>query len=171
MGTTHIDALEAFEADPDTKAIVMIGEIGGDREERAFQPGPRDQAGRRLRRQVRTPESKTMEPRQRHHLRLLGHRAGQKEALEAVNVKVGKTPSEPPTHAGSPAEPLSRHARRGRGDPGALAVQVIAVAGRVISAGGAGLPSRVTSTRPAVAAPPTAQRWWRCGCCPCTACC
>ena len=35
IGTTHIDALEAFENDPETKAIVMIGEIGGDAEERA----------------------------------------------------------------------------------------------------------------------------------------
>ena len=35
VGTTHIDALEAFENDPETKAIVMIGEIGGDAEERA----------------------------------------------------------------------------------------------------------------------------------------
>ncbi len=35
IGTTHIDAIEAFERDPDTKLIVMIGEIGGDAEERA----------------------------------------------------------------------------------------------------------------------------------------
>ncbi|HEX6359957.1 succinate--CoA ligase subunit alpha, partial [Actinophytocola sp.] len=35
IGTTHIDALAAFEADPQTELIVMIGEIGGDAEERA----------------------------------------------------------------------------------------------------------------------------------------
>ena len=35
IGTTHIDALATFEADPDTPAIVMIREIGGDAEERA----------------------------------------------------------------------------------------------------------------------------------------
>ena len=35
IGTTHIDALQAFQDDPETEAIVMIGEIGGDAEERA----------------------------------------------------------------------------------------------------------------------------------------
>ena len=37
IGTTFVDALEAFEADPDTHAVVMCGEIGGEDEERAAQ--------------------------------------------------------------------------------------------------------------------------------------
>lgn len=96
IGTTHIDALEAFEADPDTKAIVMIGEIGGDAEERAAayikdnvtKPVVGYVAG------FTAPEGKTMG----HAGAIVSGSAGtaqaKKEALEAVGVKVGKTPSE-----------------------------------------------------------------------------
>jgi len=96
VGTTHIDALEAFEADPNTKAIVMIGEIGGDAEERAAdyikahvtKPVVGYVAG------FTAPEGKTMG----HAGAIVSGSAGtaqaKKGALEAAGVKVGKTPSE-----------------------------------------------------------------------------
>ena len=96
IGTTHIDALAAFEADPETKAIVMIGEIGGDAEERAAEyikahvtkPVVGYVAG------FTAPEGKTMG----HAGAIVSGSAGtaqaKKEALEAAGVKVGKTPSE-----------------------------------------------------------------------------
>jgi succinyl-CoA synthetase alpha subunit len=96
IGTTHIDALAAFEADPDTQAIVMIGEIGGDAEERAAdyikanvtKPVVGYVAG------FTAPEGKTMG----HAGAIVSGSAGtaqaKKEALEAAGVKVGKTPSE-----------------------------------------------------------------------------
>ena len=96
IGTTHIDALEAFEADPETEAIVMIGEIGGDAEERAAdfvkanvsKPVVGYVAG------FTAPEGKTMG----HAGAIVSGSAGtaqaKKDALEAAGVRVGKTPSE-----------------------------------------------------------------------------
>ena len=96
IGTTHIDALKAFQDDPDTDAIVMIGEIGGDAEERAAEfikanvtkPVVGYIAG------FTAPPGKTMG----HAGAIISGSAGtadaKKEALEAVGVKVGKTPSE-----------------------------------------------------------------------------
>ncbi len=96
IGTTHIDALEAFEKDPDTIGIVMIGEIGGDAEERAAayikehvtKPVVGYVAG------FMAPEGKTMG----HAGAIVSGGSGtaeaKKEALEAAGVKVGKTPTE-----------------------------------------------------------------------------
>jgi len=96
IGTTHIDALAAFEADPETKAIVLIGEIGGDSEEKAAayikehvtKPVVAYVAG------FTAPEGKTMG----HAGAIVSGSAGtaqaKKEAFEAAGVKVGKTPSE-----------------------------------------------------------------------------
>jgi succinyl-CoA synthetase alpha subunit len=96
VGTTHIDALAAFEADPETEAIVMIGEIGGDAEERAAayiqehvtKPVVGYVAG------FTAPAGKTMGHAGAIVSGSSGTAAAKKDALEAVGVKVGKTPSE-----------------------------------------------------------------------------
>ncbi|HEX6194824.1 MAG TPA: succinate--CoA ligase subunit alpha [Jiangellaceae bacterium] len=95
IGTTHIDALAAFEADPETDAIVVIGEIGGDAEERAAEyikgnvtkPVVGYVAG------FTAPEGKTMGHAGAIVSGSSGTAAAKAEALEAVGVKVGKTPS------------------------------------------------------------------------------
>ena len=96
IGTTHIDALEAFEKDPETKAIVMIGEIGGDAEERAA-----DYIKEHVTKPVvgyvagfTAPEGKTMGHAGAIVSGSSGTAEAKKEALEAAGVKVGKTPSE-----------------------------------------------------------------------------
>ncbi|GAB3527977.1 succinate--CoA ligase subunit alpha [Arthrobacter monumenti] len=96
VGTTHIDALAAFEADPDTKAVVMIGEIGGDAEERAA-----DYIKANMSKPVvgyvagfTAPEGKTMGHAGAIVSGSAGTASAKKEALEAAGVKVGKTPSE-----------------------------------------------------------------------------
>ncbi|WP_017585551.1 succinate--CoA ligase subunit alpha [Nocardiopsis ganjiahuensis] len=96
IGTTHIDALAAFEADPDTDVIVMIGEIGGDAEERAAafvkenvtKPVVGYVAG------FTAPEGKTMGHAGAIVSGSSGTAAAKQEALEAAGVRVGKTPSE-----------------------------------------------------------------------------
>lgn len=96
VGTTHIDALAAFQADPDTDAIVMIGEIGGDAEERAAayiaehvtKPVVAYVAG------FTAPEGKTMGHAGAIVTGSSGTAEAKKVALEAVGVQVGRTPSQ-----------------------------------------------------------------------------
>ncbi len=96
IGTTHIDCLKAFEEDPETEAIVMIGEIGGDAEERAAdyikdhvtKPVVGYVAG------FTAPEGKTMGHAGAIVSGSSGTAEAKKEALEAAGVKVGKTPSQ-----------------------------------------------------------------------------
>ncbi|MDN5832580.1 MAG: succinate--CoA ligase subunit alpha [Brevibacterium sp.] len=96
IGTTHIDALEAFENDPETEAIVMIGEIGGDAEERAA-AYIKDNVSKPVVGYVAgftAPEGKTMGHAGAIVSGSSGTAAAKKEALEAAGVKVGKTPTE-----------------------------------------------------------------------------
>jgi succinyl-CoA synthetase alpha subunit len=99
VGTTHIDALAAFESDPETDAIVMIGEIGGDAEERAAdyikayitKPVVGYIAG------FTAPEGKTMGHAGAIVSGSSGTAAAKQEALQAAGVQVGRTPSEAAT--------------------------------------------------------------------------
>ncbi|MEV6740873.1 succinate--CoA ligase subunit alpha [Streptomyces sp. NPDC051104] len=96
VGTSHIDCLTAFEADPDTELIVMIGEIGGDAEERAAayihdhvtKPVVGYIAG------FTAPEGRTMGHAGAIVSGSSGTARAKREALEAVGVKVGGTPAE-----------------------------------------------------------------------------
>jgi succinyl-CoA synthetase alpha subunit len=96
VGTTLQEALAAFEADPDTKAVMMIGEIGGSAEQDAAQwahehmtkPVVAYIAG------FTAPEGKQM-----GHAGAIvsggkGTAQDKQEALEAVGIKVGRTPAQ-----------------------------------------------------------------------------
>lgn len=96
IGTTHIDCLRAFQDDPDTETIIIIGEIGGDAEERAAafiseyvtKPVVGYIAG------FTAPEGKTMGHAGAIVSGSSGTAQGKKDALEAAGVQVGQTPSE-----------------------------------------------------------------------------
>jgi succinyl-CoA synthetase alpha subunit len=96
VGTTHIDCLQAFQDDPETEAIVMIGEIGGDAEERAA-----DYIREHISKPVvgyiagfTAPEGKTMGHAGAIVSGSSGTAAAKQKALEAAGVRVGRTPSE-----------------------------------------------------------------------------
>jgi succinyl-CoA synthetase alpha subunit len=96
IGTTHIDCLGAFEADSETEAIIMIGEIGGTAEEEAAEY-IRDHVKKPVVGYIAgftAPVGKTMG----HAGAIVSGSSGTAEAkrvaLEAVGIRVGKTPSE-----------------------------------------------------------------------------
>ncbi|MFE3825373.1 succinate--CoA ligase subunit alpha [Streptomyces sp. NPDC059092] len=96
VGTSHIDCLAAFEDDPDTELIVLIGEIGGDAEERAAA-----YAAERVTKPVigyiagfTAPEGRTMGHAGAIVSGASGTAEGKRKALEAAGVRVGSTPSE-----------------------------------------------------------------------------
>jgi succinyl-CoA synthetase alpha subunit len=96
IGTTHIDALRAFQDDPETDVIVLIGEIGGDAEERAA-----DYIRQHVTKPVigyiagfTAPEGKTMGHAGAIVSGSSGTAQAKKHALEAAGVRVGQTPGE-----------------------------------------------------------------------------
>jgi succinyl-CoA synthetase alpha subunit len=95
-GTSHIDCLAAFQDDPDTELVVLIGEIGGDAEERAA-AYIRDHVTKPVVGYIAgftAPEGRTMG----HAGAIVSGSAGtaqaKAEALEAKGVRVGRNPSQ-----------------------------------------------------------------------------
>jgi succinyl-CoA synthetase alpha subunit len=95
-GTSFIDVLAAFEADPETEAIVMIGEIGGSAEEEAAEfikdhvtkPVIAYIAG------MEAPPGKRMGHAGAIISRGKGTAKGKTEALKAAGVRVAMNPTE-----------------------------------------------------------------------------
>jgi len=96
VGSSFIDVLEKFEGDPETRYVVLVGEIGGDEEEKAAR-----YVAERMTKPVfsyiagfSAPPGKTMG----HAGAIISGSSGtaqaKKEALEAVGIKVGTTPTE-----------------------------------------------------------------------------
>ena len=95
-GSSFVDILELFEADPETELIVMSGEIGGDAEEQAA-----EYIAASVRKPVvayiagfAAPPGKTMGHAGAIVSGSHGTAAAKAAALEAVGVRVGRTPTE-----------------------------------------------------------------------------
>jgi succinyl-CoA synthetase alpha subunit len=114
VGTSHIDCLTAFQDDPDTELIVLIGEIGGDAEERAAahirehvtKPVVAYIAG------FTAPEGRTMGHAGAIVSGSSGTARAKKEALEAAGVRVGSTPTETARHVLAALDPAARDGAR-----------------------------------------------------------
>jgi len=96
VGSSFIDVLERFEADPETKYVVLVGEIGGDEEEKAAR-----YVAEHMSKPVfsyiagfSAPPGKTMGHAGAIISGSSGTAAAKKDALEAVGIKVGTTPTE-----------------------------------------------------------------------------
>jgi len=96
VGSSFIDVLERFEADPATAFVIMVGEIGGNEEEKAAafiaehmtKPVVGYIAG------VTAPPGKTMGHAGAIISGSSGTAAAKKDALEANGVRVGQSPTE-----------------------------------------------------------------------------
>ena len=96
VGSSFIDIISKFQADPETEIIVMVGEIGGDEEEKAARyvqehvtkPVLSYIAG------FTAPPGKTMGHAGAIISGSSGTAAGKKAALEACGIRVGTTPTE-----------------------------------------------------------------------------
>ncbi|MFN2613971.1 MAG: succinate--CoA ligase subunit alpha, partial [Actinomycetota bacterium] len=96
VGSNFIDVLARFEADPETQAVIMIGEIGGDEEEKAAafiaqnmrKPVTAYIAG------FTAPEGKRMGHAGAIVSGSKGTAAAKKEALESYGISVGMNPTE-----------------------------------------------------------------------------
>ena len=95
-GSSYRDVLEHFENDPETDAVLMIGEIGGpqEAEARPVRPRPHEEAGRRLHRRSLGSEGPPHGPRRRDRLGIRRVGAEKVEILKGCGVTIAPTPSE-----------------------------------------------------------------------------